>query len=66
LAEFGTPTVVARVEGRVVALPLDDLLTAPFARASGAAQIKATALALKMGKGPYWWPNTYGPAFSGT
>ncbi|MBM3146543.1 MAG: transglycosylase SLT domain-containing protein [Actinobacteria bacterium] len=32
----------------------------------GAAQIKATALALKMGKGPYWWPNTYGPAFSGT
>ncbi|GEM_PF-674118 len=32
----------------------------------GAAQIKATALALKMGKGPYWWPNTYGPAFGGT
>lgn len=32
----------------------------------GAAQIQATALALKMGKGPYWWPNTYGPSFSGT
>lgn len=32
----------------------------------GPAQIKATALALKMGKGPYWWPNTYGPAFAGT
>ena len=31
----------------------------------GAAQIRATALALKMGKGPYWWPNTYGPAFGG-
>jgi cytidine deaminase len=43
LAEFGTPTVVARVEGRVVALPLDDLLTAPFARASGAAGGKGPA-----------------------
>lgn len=32
----------------------------------GAAQIQATALALKMGKGPYWWPNTYSPSFSGT
>jgi len=31
----------------------------------GGAQIRATALALKMGKGPYWWPNTYGPAFGG-
>lgn len=29
----------------------------------GAAQIKATALAIRNGKGPYWWPNTYGPAF---
>jgi len=31
----------------------------------GAAQIQATALALKMGKGPHWWPNTYGPSFGG-
>ena len=31
----------------------------------GAAQIQATALAIKMGKGPHWWPNTYGPAFGG-
>ena len=30
----------------------------------GEAQIKATALAIRMGKGPYWWPNTYGWAFS--
>ncbi|GEM_PF-712519 len=37
LAELGTPTIVARVEGRIVALPLDALLTAPFAHASGAA-----------------------------
>jgi predicted nucleic acid-binding Zn-ribbon protein len=29
----------------------------------GAAQIKATALALKMGKGPYWWTNSYRWAF---
>jgi len=29
----------------------------------GRVQIKATALALKNGKGPYWWPNTYDPAF---
>jgi peptidoglycan hydrolase CwlO-like protein len=29
----------------------------------GAAQIRATALALKMGKGPYWWANTYRWAF---
>ena len=29
----------------------------------GPSQIKATALAIKNGKGPYWWPNTYGPAF---
>jgi len=38
LAELGTPTVVARVDGRIVALPLDDLLTAPFSHASGAAR----------------------------
>jgi peptidoglycan hydrolase CwlO-like protein len=30
----------------------------------GEAQIKATALAISMGKGPYWWPNTYPWAFS--
>lgn len=29
----------------------------------GEAQIKATALAISMGKGPYWWPNTYPWAF---
>jgi peptidoglycan hydrolase CwlO-like protein len=29
----------------------------------GPAQIKATALAIHMGKGPYWWPNTYPWAF---
>jgi hypothetical protein len=30
---------------------------------SGAAQIKATALAIKMGKGPYWWNPSYQWAF---
>lgn len=38
----------------------------PWRKASivnGAAQIKATALALKMGKGPYWWANSYRWAF---
>jgi len=29
----------------------------------GPSQIKATALAIRNGKGPTWWPNTYGPAF---
>ncbi len=29
----------------------------------GAAQIRATALALRMGKGPFWWRNTYPWAF---
>ncbi len=29
----------------------------------GAAQIKATALAIKMGKGPYWWTTSYRWAF---
>jgi peptidoglycan hydrolase CwlO-like protein len=31
----------------------------------GAAQIKATALAIGMGKGPSWWPNSYQHAFGG-
>jgi hypothetical protein len=30
----------------------------------GAAQIKATGLAIRLGHGPAWWPNTYGWAFS--
>jgi peptidoglycan hydrolase CwlO-like protein len=30
----------------------------------GAAQIKATALALRLGYGPGWWPSTYSYAFS--
>jgi soluble lytic murein transglycosylase-like protein len=30
---------------------------------SGAAQIKATAFAIKMGKGPYWWSPSYQWAF---
>ena len=41
----------------------------PYRAASifdGAAQIKATALAIGMGKGPYWWPNSYQRAFGGT
>lgn len=32
----------------------------------GAAQIKATALALHLGHGPAWWPNSYPWAFAGT
>jgi peptidoglycan hydrolase CwlO-like protein len=31
----------------------------------GAAQIRATALALRQGRGPAWWGNTYAWAFSG-
>jgi peptidoglycan hydrolase CwlO-like protein len=31
----------------------------------GAAQIKATALAIHLGYGPSWWPSTYPYAFSG-
>jgi peptidoglycan hydrolase CwlO-like protein len=31
---------------------------------SGSAQIKATAFAIKMGKGPYWWTPSYQWAFS--
>lgn len=31
----------------------------------GSAQIKATALAIGMGKGPYWWPGSYQHAFGG-
>lgn len=31
----------------------------------GAAQIRATALALRLGYGPSWWRNTYGWAFNG-
>jgi peptidoglycan hydrolase CwlO-like protein len=41
----------------------------PYRAASifnGAAQIKATALAISMGKGPYWWPGSYQHAFGGT
>lgn len=30
----------------------------------GAAQIRATGLAIRLGHGPAWWPNTYGWAFS--
>lgn len=30
----------------------------------GAVQIRATALALRLGYGPGWWPNTYSYAFS--
>ncbi|MEZ5126392.1 MAG: cytidine deaminase [Thermoleophilia bacterium] len=37
LAEFGDPTIVARVGGAPRAIPLHELLTAPFAHASGAA-----------------------------
>jgi len=32
----------------------------------GASQIKATALAIKLGYGPSWWPATYPWAFSGS
>ncbi|MBM3147054.1 MAG: cytidine deaminase [Actinobacteria bacterium] len=45
LAELSAPTVVARFDGRVVALPLGDLLTAPFAHASGAAGRREPAAA---------------------
>jgi len=41
----------------------------PYRAASifdGSAQIKATALAIGMGKGPSWWPGSYQRAFSGT
>lgn len=35
LAEFGAPTVVARVDGRPVTLPLRELLVTPFTHPAG-------------------------------